>query len=195
MKKDTSGIYKITNLINNKFYIGSGKCIRKRFYAHKTELKHNKHTNSHLQRSWNKYGEENFKFEVLVTCPKEYRVKLEQWFLDNMKPEYNICMLASCPNPVIITDEYRKQISLRFKGKKQSSEWVSSRTEKRKIKIVSLNLKTNNVEFYNSQKEACLKSNISEPSIISSIKNNKIMKNKKMQFFELSYYNKLKNLK
>lgn len=195
MKKDISGIYKITNLINNKFYIGSGKCIRKRFYHHKTMLKHNKHTNSYLQRSWNKYGENNFKFEILVICPKEYRIKLEQWFLDNMKPDYNICKNASCPNPAIVTDEYRKQTSLRFKGKKQSPEWISNRIEKRQIKVVSLNLNTNSVQFHSSQKQAALTTNISEPSIILAIKTNKIMKNKKMQFFELSYYNKLKNLK
>ena len=58
------GIYKITNNINNKFYIGSSKNITKRFKEHKWRLKNNKHPNNKLQNSWNKYGEENFKFEV-----------------------------------------------------------------------------------------------------------------------------------
>lgn len=50
----------------------------------------------HLQRSVNKYGFENFRFEILAICPKEYCVKLEQWFLDTLKPTYNIRKIAGC---------------------------------------------------------------------------------------------------
>lgn len=90
----TSGIYKITNLINGKFYIGSTNCFKKRLNQHFKELDKNIHGNNYLQNAWNKYGEKSFKFEVLARCPKEYLIKLEQWFLDNMKPEYNICKIA-----------------------------------------------------------------------------------------------------
>ena len=58
-------IYKITNIVNNKCYIGQAKNYEKRFKQHISALRKNKHENRFLQFSWNKYGEENFKFEVL----------------------------------------------------------------------------------------------------------------------------------
>lgn len=91
---DKSGIYKITNLINDKIYIGSTIHFKKRWDLHKSQLKRQKHKNTYLQNVYNKYGKDNFKFEILAICPKEYLIKMEQWFIDNMKPEYNICKIA-----------------------------------------------------------------------------------------------------
>lgn len=90
-----TGVYSITNTVNGKQYIGSaGRNFRHRWNGHKTDLRKNKHHCQPLQRAWNKYGEEAFKFEVLFTCPKEYCIKLEQWFLNSINPEYNICKIA-----------------------------------------------------------------------------------------------------
>lgn len=58
-------IYKITNLINEKFYIGRTKEPEVRFWTHKNLLDREKHFNIHLQRSWNKYGAEHFLFEII----------------------------------------------------------------------------------------------------------------------------------
>lgn len=62
------GIYTITNLINNKVYIGQSIDIIKRFYSHKSSLNRDCHQNIFLQRSWNKFGENNFKFEIIEKC-------------------------------------------------------------------------------------------------------------------------------
>lgn len=51
-----SGIYKILNIKNGKFYIGSSNNIKVRWSQHKTLLKNNKHENKYLQNAWNKYG-------------------------------------------------------------------------------------------------------------------------------------------
>lgn len=85
-----SGIYAIQNIINLKCYIGSATNLHRRFIEHQSALNRNEHYNSYLQRSYNKYGENNFKFYILANCPTEYLLKLEQWFIDNIKPEYNI---------------------------------------------------------------------------------------------------------
>lgn len=63
-----TGIYKIENLVNNKVYIGQAINIENRWKGHKKELHNNNHANKHLQNAWNKYGEENFKFEVIEEC-------------------------------------------------------------------------------------------------------------------------------
>ena len=59
------GVYKITNLVDGKFYIGSSKNIEGRWCTHRKELNTGCHNNQHLQNAWNKYGEKSFKFEVI----------------------------------------------------------------------------------------------------------------------------------
>ena len=63
------GIYQIRNIINNKKIIGQSVDIRGRWISHKNRLRRGIHINKHLQRAWNKYGENNFKFEFLYLCP------------------------------------------------------------------------------------------------------------------------------
>lgn len=60
MKKKISGIYKIENLINHKVYIGQSKDIKFRLYQHK-----HCESNKHLKCAFEKYGIENFSFEII----------------------------------------------------------------------------------------------------------------------------------
>ena len=53
-------IYKIKNIITNQIYIGSSVNIRSRIKRHFKELKDGKHHSLKLQRSYDKYGKENF---------------------------------------------------------------------------------------------------------------------------------------
>ena len=69
MKKPV--IYKIRNVANNKFYVGSTTNTRERFRTHRIRLRNNKHHCLHLQASWNKYGEDCFKFEVVEEVESE----------------------------------------------------------------------------------------------------------------------------
>lgn len=61
-----AGIYYIENLINHKKYYGSSININERLLEHKRLLKSNQHQNSHLQNSFNQYGEENFVFKTFI---------------------------------------------------------------------------------------------------------------------------------
>lgn len=72
-----AGIYIITNILDNKKYVGSSKNIKKRWDGHKNSLRRNSHRNRHLQSAWNKYGEKNFVFSII-----------EQMSLDLTKVEY-----------------------------------------------------------------------------------------------------------
>ena len=97
-----SGIYKIRNILNNKLYIGSTKQFILRFSTHKNLLRKNKHENPYLQNSWNKYGEENFKFEILIELSNselDNILKLEEETIVkyntlNRKYGYNICKVG-----------------------------------------------------------------------------------------------------
>lgn len=78
------GIYKITNLVNEKFYIGSSNNLAKRRREHLWSLRKGNHVNDYLQKSFNKYGEECFKFEVIEYIDnQEDLLSIEQIYLDN----------------------------------------------------------------------------------------------------------------
>lgn len=110
MKK--SGIYKITNLVNGKFYIGSAVDTKNRFSTHISELKSKTHSNYHLQRAWEKYGKENFIFEVIESVDDINNLLLrEQHYLDTLKPDYNICKIANSTLGIKYTEEAKERIS------------------------------------------------------------------------------------
>ena len=76
-----SGIYKITNLINGKIYIGSTCNFKDRKSKHK-----NKRNNSLISRAIFKYCWKNFLFEILEYCDREVLIEREQFYLDLFKP-------------------------------------------------------------------------------------------------------------
>ena len=78
------GIYEIENKKTGKKYIGSSHNIEKRFYQHKNDMKNGKHANIHLQREYDKYGLESFKFNILEECCKENTKQIEQKYLDRI---------------------------------------------------------------------------------------------------------------
>lgn len=90
-----SGIYKITNVINNKCYIGSAKNIVYRWRRHKQLLRKNAHHSVLLQRAWNKYKSDSFRFEIVENIADiEHLVPREQYYLDLLRPDYNVCKIA-----------------------------------------------------------------------------------------------------
>ncbi len=82
------GIYKITNLIDGKCYIGQSVNIKKRFRSHRSNAKSNH--NEYLRKSISKYGIDNFAFEVLKEC------KIEQ--LDDYEKKYILQFNSLVPN-------------------------------------------------------------------------------------------------
>ena len=123
--KGESGIYCITNTINGKKYIGKTKCFYKRYHQYVSDVRSGNlnRINSYLLNSFNKYGFENFKFEVVEFCSLDKCSEKElNWILKLNTIDkgigYNLRMDSSTG---MITHELTsKKISERLK-----SEWDS----------------------------------------------------------------------
>lgn len=106
------GVYEIKNIKNGKRYIGSSKDIYRRWLDHQSALKRNGHHSSHLQSSWNKYGEDVFAFSIVEECGLDERFDYEQKWMDYYKtydPQYgyNESSISKCPDgskPISVDD-------------------------------------------------------------------------------------------
>ena len=89
-ERDHTGIYAIFNKVNGKYYVGQSICMLDRMKSHFYELDKNRHCNLHLQNSYNLYGKNAFEFIVLETCREHELSEREQYWIDELKAEYNI---------------------------------------------------------------------------------------------------------
>lgn len=85
-----AGVYMIQNILNGKRYIGSTNNFKRRINRHRSELRMGIHHSIHLQRAYNKYGEDKFVIVILEKCEPihDTLLILEQKYLD-LLPEYN----------------------------------------------------------------------------------------------------------
>lgn len=123
----TSGIYTITNIINNKLYVGHTTNFKKRFSKHLNTLRRDIHANSHLQNSWNKYGESNFKFEILENCEEKFLYSVENYWCNllnvlDTRYGYNKKETSPTGNKTKLTKEAIEKIKTTLKGRKLSNE-------------------------------------------------------------------------
>lgn len=100
----TTGIYRIINLINGKYYIGSarsqGGCpsrsgFRIRVAKHRWDLQFNRHHSEHLQRCYNKVirngldPNDVFEIQILQHVEPNFCLEVEDFYLKKYKPSYN----------------------------------------------------------------------------------------------------------
>lgn len=105
------GIYSITNAVNGKKYIGSSIDVNNRLVYHECALRHGRHHNKHLQRAWDKYGSDSFRFEVIQTCCVDELLDIEQEWIDCTEDLYNMCPFSHSTLGREMTDEHKKKIS------------------------------------------------------------------------------------
>jgi group I intron endonuclease len=127
-QKDTtikSGIYKIVNKIDGKYYVGKASDFKNRWAVHKFGLKRNIHSNIHLQRAWNKYGQDSFEFYIVeyITPIMEELKLAEQRYLNIAKTDslnvYNMSFVSGINNGMLgrtASPETRQKMKFAHKG-------------------------------------------------------------------------------
>ena len=164
------GIYKITNKINNKCYIGSAISIKNRLVQHKSLLNKNKHFNAHLQSAWNKYGFNNFTFEILEVTNKEELQEKEEYYIQFFKSNdrkigYNIRINCNTNLNLKASKQTIEKLRNSHLGHKRSKE-AQDKISKSQFKPVSqLDLDGNLIASFDSIKQASDITNIPSRSI------------------------------
>lgn len=153
MEKILSVIYKITNIENSKKYIGSSVNYKNRKQEHFRDLLLNKHHSAALQRAYNKYGKDNFLFEIIEYVPnKNELISREQYYIDTLKPEYNCCKIAGSILGRKMTEKQLIWNSEKSKGEKNPNSKIKNEDvlqifELRKTKTVKEISKIYNVNI------------------------------------------------
>lgn len=132
------GIYKIINTLSNKVYVGCASNIRTRWNGHLYDLRKEKHPNTYLQKAWSKYGESNFRFEIIESCDiTDLYVREHYWvnILDclNRSKGYNLrpTDTLGCSTH---SEETKEKIRLANKGKKPSELCIQRLKERKLLK-------------------------------------------------------------
>lgn len=141
-------IYEIVNLINKKVYIGSTMRIAARKLSHFSALRLNKHSSVHLQNAFNKYGEENFQFNILEELKYNNEsienflsilLERENYWIEKKKSTnknfgYNSRVEASSNFGVRWPEESKKKFSEKKKGQKWTKNQHKSAENSEKVK-------------------------------------------------------------
>ena len=129
------GIYKITNTVNQKIYIGQSIDIKKRFSRHKTSAFNKNSTmyNSSFYKAIRKYGLSAFTFEILEECPKDVLDDKEQQYIKQYQSNdarygYNMTEGGKdCPSaPQKLNQDKAKQIVLELKNTNKTNQQIAS---------------------------------------------------------------------
>lgn len=155
-----SGIYKITNTINNKSYIGSAKNIRLRWKRHRHLIKHEKHHNKYLLSAIKKYKFENFTWEV-IEFVEDFNnlIAREQYWLDFYKSYlrekgYNHSAVAASPLGVKHSAESRRNMSLAHVGNKHTQESKNKIAKSQEKEVYQIDKNGQIINKFQSLKEA-----------------------------------------
>lgn len=175
-----TGIYTITNLVTKKIYVGCTLNLEKRLCEHRRHLKSNLHKNIILQQSFNKYGENNFVFEVLEECEEQFLASQEHYWCNllnvhhrdygyNLRPTnpYGKCRISLESR---IKMSLNKHENAKLRGYYYSKETIEKACVKRRKAITQYNLQGIFIKDWKSVKEAAAMLKIDSSAIIKCCK-------------------------
>lgn len=128
-------VYRIVNLLDKKFYIGSSK-RSERWREHRYHLRRGTHVNAYLQAAWNLHGERAFSFEILekgVSIENIY--EREQHWLDTTNAillGYNLSKITKGSS---MSEEAKQAMSKRLKGNQYTLGLRHTEESRRKMSL------------------------------------------------------------
>jgi group I intron endonuclease len=115
-------------------YVGCASNIRTRWNGHLHNLRQGNHPNSYLQNSWSKYGEPNFKFEIIEYCDVIRLHEREHYWvsvLDSLDKNKGYNLKPTDPSGCSThSDETKEKLRIANKGKKPSELCIQKLKER-----------------------------------------------------------------
>lgn len=113
------GIYKWTNKLNGRFYVGSSVHLSKRLinYYNYNFISNPKYKRL-IEKALLKHGYSNFSLEILEYCNPSEAIVREQYYIDLLKPEYNLSPTAGSR----LGSKHSEETLLKFKARKMTPE-------------------------------------------------------------------------
>lgn len=192
--KNLSGIYKWNNLITNKSYVGSAVNLSTRLASYFSPKYLNKvllRNKSVISEGLLKYGYSNFSLNIIEYCEPNLLISKEQYYMDLIKPEYNICKRAGSwlgnKHSLDTLEKLRARrhspetianIKIAMKGKIPTSKVKMSQLLATGHLTKIVNVTDNTVNIYNSIRLAARDLNISHSTLLKYKKLNKLINNK-----------------
>jgi hypothetical protein len=118
--------------------------------------------NSRIYRALLKHGYSNFNLEILEYCNKESLINREQYYIDLLKPEYNICKIAGS----MLGFKHSEKTLLQFKNRDTGTGYVT----------IVINKDNNLIKIYNSIRTAAKSIGVSHTTVIRYFNKNKLLK-------------------
>lgn len=118
-----SGVYLIRNRYTGRKYIGSAQDFEARWKLHQVNLRTGKHHNRHMQASYDKHGEETFEYYVLERCPLDQLIAREQYWINEIPTQYNVCKVAGSRQGVRNTPEHNAAIAAKARTRWSDPEF------------------------------------------------------------------------
>jgi len=125
--KKECGIYVFRNKLNGKVYVGKSNDLYRRHREHIYYLNNNKDTCTILNRAWQKYGADNFEYEVVCHCDESELNEKEKYYVelyDSLNNGYNCTAGGDGITGYRHTEETKKKIAAAGIGRKQSEKVV-----------------------------------------------------------------------
>ena len=128
-----SGIYKMTNTVNNKVYIGKSRNMHQRFIDYVGDIRKGK--KRFILDAIRKYGWEAFRLEIIELyptreIPNDYLLDREAFWIKIYQAAkrgigYNLCEYSRDRGGIPLTEEHKKKIGAANAGRKTivSDEW------------------------------------------------------------------------
>ena len=182
-----AGIYRWINNINKNTYIGSSINLSARLYTYYS-LRSLAKSNRPTEQALLKHGFSNFSLEILEYCDAKVLLEREQYYLDKLKPEYNIVEKAGSIIGYKHTEETLRKMrnfiySDEILAKKKLSTKNAIPLAARSIPILVKNINTKEINEYKSITETAKVIGVTKSAVSQAVKRNKIVK--KLYYIEI----------
>lgn len=176
-----AGVYMWTHINSGKRYIGSSLNLSQRlvkYFSKACLLYEIKRSNSGIYRAILKYGISSFTFGIMEYCERHNLIEREQFYIDNVKPEYNVLRFAGNRAGFIHKESSKELQRISRLGSKFSEE-TKLRMSFASVRCVAINITNNTtgeVHEFRTIKEGAKYLNTSKYIVRSYSKTNKLFK-------------------